>query len=955
MDRICIRGARTHNLKNIDLDLPRERLIVITGLSGSGKSSLAFDTLYAEGQRRYVESLSVYARQFLSIMEKPDVDHIEGLSPAIAIEQKSTSHNPRSTVGTITEIYDYLRLLYARAGEPRCPEHGIILEAQTISQMVDQVLSLPEGGRYMLLAPVVEGRKGEHLQVLENLLQRGFIRARIDGEVVELEQAPKLAANKKHTIEVVVDRFKIRLRPDLQLRLAESFETALQLADGLARVVSLDDSALPEQVFSARFACPVCRYSLSELEPRLFSFNNPKGACPRCDGLGVKQFFDSFRVVAHPELSLAAGAVRGWDRRNAYYYQMILSLARHYGFEVETPFQDLPEAVRQVVLYGSGREKITFRYLSSQDKQTTHRHAFEGVIPNMERRYRETESPAVREELARYLAVQACPSCQGTRLCQEARHVFVADYSLPEITALPVGRALDLFSQLCLPGRRGAIASPILKEIQDRLAFLVNVGLDYLTLNRSAETLSGGEAQRIRLASQIGAGLVGVMYILDEPSIGLHQRDHQRLLDTLTRLRDLGNTVIVVEHDEDAIRAADHVVDMGPGAGAHGGEIIAQGTPAEIMANPASLTGQYLGGEKEIPVPCQRRPINASRLLSLRGASGNNLRRVDLEIPLGVMTCVTGVSGSGKSTLINDTLLRVAARTLNRASVDPAPYERIEGLEHLDKVVAIDQSPIGRTPRSNPATYTGLFAPVRNLFAETPEARSRGYGPGRFSFNVKGGRCESCQGDGLIKVEMHFLPDIYVACDVCQGKRYNRETLEIRYKGKNIYEVLEMTVEEARDFFANVPAVARKLQTLLEVGLSYIKLGQNAVTLSGGEAQRVKLAKELSKRDTGRTLYVLDEPTTGLHFHDVAQLLQVLLRLREGGNTIVVIEHNLEVIKTADWIVDLGPEGGEGGGRIMATGTPEAVAACQDSYTGHYLAQVLPQANGPQTLSAAKS
>ncbi|QBQ53682.1 excinuclease ABC subunit UvrA [Nitrosococcus wardiae] len=954
MDRICIRGARTHNLKNIDLDLPREQLIVITGLSGSGKSSLAFDTLYAEGQRRYVESLSAYARQFLSIMEKPDVDHIEGLSPAIAIEQKSTSHNPRSTVGTITEIYDYLRLLYARAGEPRCPEHGIILEAQTISQMVDQVLSLPEGGRYMLLAPVVEGRKGEHLQVLENLLQGGFIRARIDGEVVELEQAPKLAANKKHTIEVVVDRFKIKLRPDLQLRLAESFETALQLADGLARVVSLDDSALPEQVFSARFACPVCRYSLSELEPRLFSFNNPKGACPHCDGLGVKQFFDSSRVVLHPELSLAAGAVRGWDRRNTYYYQMILSLARHYGFEVETPFQDLPEVVRQVVLYGSGQEKITFRYLSSQNKQTTHRHAFEGVIPNMERRYRETESPAVREELARYLAVQACPSCQGTRLCQEARHVFVADYSLPEITALPVGRALSLFSQLCLPGRRGAIASPILKEIQDRLAFLVNVGLDYLTLNRSAETLSGGEAQRIRLASQIGAGLVGVMYILDEPSIGLHQRDHQRLLDTLTRLRDLGNTVIVVEHDEDAIRAADHVVDMGPGAGAHGGEIIAQGTPAEIMANPASLTGQYLGGQKEIAVPCQRRPINASRLLSLRGASGNNLRQVDLEIPLGVMTCVTGVSGSGKSTLINDTLLRVAARTLNRASVDPAPYEGIEGLEHLDKVVAIDQSPIGRTPRSNPATYTGFFAPVRNLFAETPEARSRGYGPGRFSFNVKGGRCESCQGDGLIKVEMHFLPDIYVACDVCQGKRYNRETLEIRYKGKNIYEVLEMTVEEARDFFANVPAVVRKLQTLLEVGLSYIKLGQNAVTLSGGEAQRVKLAKELSKRDTGRTLYILDEPTTGLHFHDVAQLLQVLLRLREGGNTIVIIEHNLDVIKTADWIVDLGPEGGEGGGRVMAMGTPEAVAACQASYTGHYLAQLLSQANGPQPLSAAK-
>ncbi|KFI21268.1 excinuclease ABC subunit UvrA [Nitrosococcus oceani] len=952
MNRICIRGARTHNLKNIDLDLPRERLIVITGLSGSGKSSLAFDTLYAEGQRRYVESLSAYARQFLSLMEKPDVDHMEGLSPAIAIEQKSTSHNPRSTVGTITEIYDYLRLLYARAGEPRCPEHGIILAAQTVSQMVDQVLGLPEGGRYMLLAPIVEGRKGEHLQVLENLLRRGFIRARIDGEVVELEQAPQLDGNKKHTIEAVVDRFKVR--PDLQLRLAESFETAIQLSDGLARVASLEESALAEQVFSAHLACPVCRYSLSELEPRLFSFNNPKGACPSCEGLGVKPFFDSSRVVAHPELSLAAGAVRGWDRRNAYYYQMILSLARHYGFEVDLPFQDLPEAVRRVVLYGSGQEKITFRYLDSQDKQTIRRHAFEGVIPNMERHYRETETSAVREELARYLAVQVCPACQGTRLRQEARHVFVADYSLPEITALPVGQAQSLFSQLCLPGRRGAIANPILKEIQDRLGFLINVGLGYLTLNRRAETLSGGEAQRIRLASQIGAGLVGVMYILDEPSIGLHQRDHQRLLETLIRLRDLGNTVIVVEHDEEAIRAADQVIDMGPGAGRHGGEIVAQGTPLEIMANPASLTGQYLKGQQEIPMPCQRVPFNTSRLLSLRGAHGNNLDQVDLDIPLGAMTCITGVSGSGKSTLINDTLLRAATRILHRASVEAAPYESIEGLEHLDKVIAIDQNPIGRTPRSNPATYTGFFASIRSLFAGTHEARSRGYGPGRFSFNVKGGRCESCRGDGLIKVEMHFLPDLYVACDVCQGKRYNRETLEIRYKGKNIDEILAMTVEEAQDFFANVPAVARKLLTLLEVGLSYITLGQNAVTLSGGEAQRIKLAKELARRDTGRTLYILDEPTTGLHFHDIAQLLQVLLRLRDGGNTIVIIEHHLDVIKTADWIVDLGPEGGEGGGGIIATGTPETVAACQASYTGRYLARTLPKAKRGQSPVAAK-
>jgi excinuclease ABC subunit A len=952
MDHIRIRGARTHNLKNIDLDLPRDQLIVITGLSGSGKSSLAFDTLYAEGQRRYVESLSAYARQFLSIMEKPDVDHIEGLSPAIAIEQKSTSHNPRSTVGTITEIYDYLRLLYARAGEPRCPEHRTILKAQTVSQMVDQILSFPAGGRYMLLAPVVEGRKGEHLQVLDNLAQRGFVRARIDGEVVELEQASKLVLNKKHTIEAVVDRFKVR--PDLQLRLAESFESALQLADGVARVASLDDPAQEEWVFSARFACPVCHYSLSELEPRSFSFNNPKGACPNCDGLGVKQFFDPSRVAAHPELSLAAGAVRGWDRRNAYYYQLILSLAQHYGFDVETPFQDLPTAVRQVVLYGSGREKITFRYLSGQNKETIHRHAFEGVLPNMERRYRETESSAVREELASYLAVQACPECQGTRLRQEARHVFIADQSLPEITALPVSRALAMLSRLSLPGRRGTVAAKILKEIQDRLEFLVNVGLDYLTLDRSAETLSGGEAQRIRLASQMGAGLVGVMYILDEPSIGLHQRDNQQLLNTLIRLRDLGNTVIVVEHDKDAICAADHVIDIGPGAGVHGGEIVAQGTPAEIMTNPASLTGQYLGGKKMIPIPFQRVPLNSSRLLSLRGASGNNLRQVDLDIPLGLMTCVTGVSGSGKSTLINDTLFRIAAQALNRASVKPAPYREISGLEQLDKVIDIDQSPIGRTPRSNPATYTGFFALIRTLFSGTHEARSRGYGPGRFSFNVKGGRCESCQGGGLIKVEMHFLPDIYVSCDVCQGKRYNRETLEIHYKGKNIYQVLEMTVEEARDFFTHVPAVMRKLQALLDVGLSYIKLGQNAVTLSGGEAQRIKLAKELSRRDTGRTLYILDEPTTGLHFHDVAQLLQVLLRLRDEGNTIVIIEHNLDVIKTADWIVDLGPEGGERGGMIIATGTPEEVAACQDSYTGYYLAQALPRAGAPSNSLAAE-
>lgn len=952
MDHICIRGARTHNLKKIDLDLPRDRLIVVTGPSGSGKSSLAFDTLYAEGQRRYVESLSAYARQFLSIMEKPDVDHIEGLSPAIAIEQKATSHNPRSTVGTVTEIYDYLRLLYARAGEPRCPQHGTALEAQSINQMVDQILNLPLGGRYMLLAPVVEERKGEHLQVLENLTRQGFLRARIDGEVVELEPLPELLLNNKHTVEAVVDRFKIR--PDLRLRLTESFEGALQLSEGLARVISLDDSAQREWVFSTRFACPVCRYSLSELEPRLFSFNSPKGACPSCDGLGVKQLFDPARVVTHPALSLVAGAVRGWDRQNADYYQLILSLAQHYDFDPETPFQDLPLAVRQVLLYGSGGGKIIFQYPSSYGTQTTRHHPFEGVLPNMERRYRESKSPAVREELANYLAVQTCPECRGTRLRQEARHVFISDHSLPEITALPVSQALILFSQLSLPGRRGEVAVKIVKEIQERLAFLANVGVGYLTLNRSAETLSGGETQRIRIASQMGAGLVGVMYILDEPSIGLHQRDNRRLLDVLIRLRDRGNTVIVVEHDKETICAADHVVDMGPGAGIHGGEIVAQGTPAEIMADPASLTGQYMSGKKVISLPLQRLPLNPSRLLSLRGASGNNLRQVDLDIPLGLMTCVTGVSGSGKSTLINDTLYRAVARTRNRASAEPAPYREINGLEQVDKVIGINQSPIGRTPRSNPATYIGFFASIRTLFSETREARSRGYGPGRFSFNVKGGRCESCQGEGLIKVEMHFLPDIYVSCDICQGKRYNRETLDICYKGKNIYEVLAMTVEEARDFFTPIPAVARKLQALLDVGLSYIKLGQNALTLSGGEAQRIKLAKELSRRNTGQSLYILDEPTTGLHFQDVAQLLQVLLRLRDEGSTIVVIEHHLDVIKVADWLVDLGPEGGEGGGVIIATGTPEEVATCQGSYTGRYLAQVLPKTSGSRPFSAVK-
>jgi excinuclease ABC subunit A len=938
MKSISIRGARTHNLKNIDLDLPRDALIVITGLSGSGKSSLAFDTLYAEGQRRYVESLSAYARQFLSIMEKPDVDHIEGLSPAISIEQKSTSHNPRSTVGTITEIYDYLRLLFARAGEPRCPTHDQPLAAQTVSQMVDAVLAMQEGERMMLLAPVVQDRKGEHKDVLENLRAQGFVRARVNGEVIELESPPELELRKKHTIEAVVDRFKIR--PDLQQRLAESFETALKMTDGIARVASLDDDN-NATLFSSHFSCPTCGYSIPELEPRMFSFNNPAGACGTCDGLGIKQFVDPERIVAHPELSLSAGAVRGWDRRNAYYYQLMKSLATHYEFDLDTPFENLSEDLKKVVLYGSGRTKIDFNYLSDRGKSVKRSHNFEGVIPNMQRRYHETESNSVREELAKYHTVRACPDCDGARLNEGSRHVFVEQTNLPEVTEMPVGEVKDFFDKLVLPGKRGEIASKIVSEIGERLTFLVNVGLDYLTLARSADTLSGGEAQRIRLASQIGAGLVGVMYILDEPSIGLHQRDNDRLLATLRRLRDLGNSVIVVEHDEEAIRAADYVLDIGPGAGVHGGEIVAQGKPEDIMNTEASLTGQYLSGRRKIEIPKQRAPYNTKQIIRLRGASGNNLRNVDVDISLGLMTCITGVSGSGKSTLINDTLLKLTSKVLNKASEEPAPYESMEGLRQLDKVVAINQSPIGRTPRSNPATYTGIFTPVRELFSNTPEARSRGYTPGRFSFNVKGGRCEACQGDGLIKVEMHFLPDIYVPCDVCKGQRYNRETLDIRYKGKTITEVLDMTIEEANSFFENIPVVAKKLETLMDVGLTYIKLGQNATTLSGGEAQRVKLAKELSKRDTGKTLYILDEPTTGLHFFDIEQLLKVLHRLRDRGNTIIVIEHNLDVIKTADWIIDMGPEGGSGGGMIVATGTPEEVAENKASHTGHYLKALL--------------
>ncbi|MCR6663761.1 MAG: excinuclease ABC subunit UvrA [Luteimonas sp.] len=939
MDTIRIRGARTHNLKNVDLDLPRDKLIVITGLSGSGKSSLAFDTIYAEGQRRYVESLSAYARQFLSVMEKPDVDHIEGLSPAISIEQKSTSHNPRSTVGTITEIYDYLRLLYARVGLPRCPDHGYPLEAQTVSQMVDQVLGLDGDKRWMLLAPVVRERKGEHAQVFEQLRAQGYVRVRVDGVLHEIDAVPPLALRVKHTIEAVIDRFKVR--DDLKQRLAESFETALKLGDGMASVHDMDDEGADPLLFSSKYSCPVCEYALPELEPRLFSFNSPVGACPTCDGIGVSQFFDPSRVVVHPELSLAAGAVRGWDRRNAYYFQLIQSLAKHYGFSVDTPWQELEESSRKAVLFGSGEDTITFNYITDSGGRTQRKHRFEGIVPNLERRYRETESSAVREELSKYISERACTDCGGARLNRAARSVFVADRPLPDIVVLPIDEALDFFRTLNLAGWRGEIATKIVKEINERLGFLVDVGLDYLTLERKADTLSGGEAQRIRLASQIGAGLVGVMYVLDEPSIGLHQRDNERLLGTLTRLRDLGNTVIVVEHDEDAIRLADHIVDIGPAAGVHGGEVVAQGSYEDVLKAPRSLTGQYLSGKRRIEVPKTRHKPNQKMQLKLLGASGNNLKNVDLTIPSGLFTAITGVSGSGKSTLINDTLYALAANEINGASHKPAPFREVKGIDLFDKVVDIDQSPIGRTPRSNPATYTGLFTPLRELFAQVPEARARGYSPGRFSFNVRGGRCEACQGDGLIKVEMHFLPDVYVPCDVCHGKRYNRETLEILYKGYSIHDVLEMTVEDALVLFEPVPALARKLETLIDVGLSYVKLGQPATTLSGGEAQRVKLSKELSRRDTGRTLYILDEPTTGLHFHDIEHLLAVLHKLRDDGNTVVVIEHNLDVIKTADWVVDLGPEGGHRGGTIVTTGTPEQLAATPESHTGRFLAKTL--------------
>jgi excinuclease ABC subunit A len=935
MDSIRIRGARTHNLKNLTLELPRNRLVVITGLSGSGKSSLAFDTLYAEGQRRYVESLSAYARQFLQLMEKPDVDLIEGLSPAIAIEQKAASHNPRSTVGTVTEIHDYLRLLFARAGTPYCPQHALALQAQTVAQMVDQVLAFPEDTRIMILAPVIAARKGEQAELLDELRAQGFTRVRIDGKVHELDDAPRLAKNVKHSVDVVVDR--LRARADTKQRLAESFETALRHADGRAIVVEVESAR--EHLFSARFSCPMCDYALPELEPRLFSFNNPMGACPRCDGLGTVEVFDPKRIVAHPNLSLASGAIRGWDRRNHFYYSMLQSLARHYGFDVEAPWEMLDEKVQRLILWGSGKEKIAFHYLSERGRTTVKEHAFEGVVPNLERRYRETDSLVVREELAKLRNVQPCPDCSGARLRLEARHVKIAEKTLHEISLWPLKSTTAFFRALKLEGAKGQIAERIVREITNRLEFLIDVGLDYLSLERSAETLSGGESQRIRLASQIGSGLTGVMYVLDEPSIGLHQRDNARLIDTLARLRDLGNSVIVVEHDEEAIRAADHIVDMGPGAGEAGGRIVAEGSLQDILASPQSLTGRYLARELAIEVPGQR---NRSKdALVLKGASGNNLKGIALSLPLGLLVCITGVSGSGKSTLINDTLYAAIARHLYGSAMEPAPYESLEGLEQLDKVISVDQSPIGRTPRSNPATYTGLFTPIRELFAGVPEARSRGYDAGRFSFNVKGGRCEACQGDGVTKVEMHFLPDIYVPCDVCHGKRYNRETLEIRYKGRNIHEVLEMTAAEAAQFFSAVPPIARKLQTLIDVGLSYVRLGQSATTLSGGEAQRVKLSLELSKRDTGRTLYILDEPTTGLHFHDIKLLLGVLHRLRDAGNTVVVIEHNLDVIKTADWIIDLGPEGGEGGGHIVAEGTPEQIAANRQSYTGRYLRQAL--------------
>ncbi|MGR5268477.1 excinuclease ABC subunit UvrA [Vibrio astriarenae] len=939
MDNIEVRGARTHNLKDIHLTIPRDKLIVITGLSGSGKSSLAFDTLYAEGQRRYVESLSAYARQFLSLMEKPDVDHIEGLSPAISIEQKSTSHNPRSTVGTITEVYDYLRLLYARVGEPRCPTHKVPLAAQTISQMVDKVIEMPEGSKMMLLAPIIKERKGEHVKTLENLAAQGFIRARIDGEICDLSDPPPLELHKKHTIEVVVDRFKVR--DDLQQRLAESFETTIELSGGIA-VVAPMDGAGEEIIFSANYACPYCGYSMQELEPRLFSFNNPAGACGTCDGLGVQQYFDPDRVIVDDALSLAEGAIRGWDQKNYYYFQMLTSLANHYDFDLNVPFKSLSKPIKAVILKGSGRTEIEFHYVNDRGDIRVKRHPFEGILNTLERRYRDTESNSVREDLAKYISTKSCSSCDGTRLRIEARNVFINETTLPEIVELSIADALAFFQTLELEGQRAQIADKVMKEINDRLHFLVNVGLNYLNLSRSAETLSGGEAQRIRLASQIGAGLVGVMYVLDEPSIGLHQRDNERLLKTLNHLRDLGNTVLVVEHDEDAIRMADHVIDIGPGAGVHGGNVVAEGKVDEIIANPNSLTGQYLSGEKAIIIPQERTPVDRKKMVTLSGASGNNLKDVTLNLPVGLFSCITGVSGSGKSTLINDTFFKIAHTELNGATTQvPSPYKKIKGLEHFDKVIDIDQSPIGRTPRSNPATYTGIFTPIRELFAGTQESRSRGYKPGRFSFNVRGGRCEACQGDGVIKVEMHFLPDVYVPCDVCKGKRYNRETLEVRYKGKTIDEVLEMTVEDAHVFFEPVPVIARKLKTLVDVGLSYIRLGQAATTLSGGEAQRVKLARELSKRDTGKTLYILDEPTTGLHFHDIQQLLTVLHRLRDHGNTVVVIEHNLDVVKTADWIIDLGPEGGQGGGQIIAEGTPEDVSEVEGSHTARFLKPML--------------
>ncbi len=936
MDKIIVRGARTHNLKGISTEIPRDKLVVITGLSGSGKSSLAFDTLYAEGQRRYVESLSAYARQFLSVMEKPDVEHIEGLSPAISIEQKSTSHNPRSTVGTITEVYDYLRLLFARAGIPRCPDHDRPLMAQTISQMVDQTMSLDASRRYMLLAPIVKDKKGEYQQLFESLKTQGFIRARVDGEVLELQDVPALSKAKKHSIDVVVDRFKVK--DGIQTRLAESFETALKLADGSALIVDIDTPS-SSVVFSSRYACPICNYSLQEIEPRLFSFNSPSGACQECDGLGITQNIDEESVITNPELSLEDGAIKGWDKRNFYYYHMLASLARHYKFDIKQPFSKLPKKIRQAILHGSGSETITFRYANERGDIVSRIHVFEGVIPNFERRYKETDSESVREDLAKLMTASDCPSCKGSRLNSSARHVFVGEHTLPDIVGMSILDAHRYFCTVTLEGYRQKVAEKILKEITDRLQFLINVGLNYLTLNRRAETLSGGEAQRIRLASQIGAGLVGVMYILDEPSIGLHQRDNDRLLRSLLRLRDLGNSVLVVEHDEDAIRNADHIIDIGPAAGKHGGEIVAQGTLEDVISSPRSLTGQYLSGERTIATPQQRVRPDWSKALVIERATGNNLKAVTLKIPLGLMTCVTGVSGSGKSTLINGTLQRIAAQHLNGASEKPAPHSSHQGFDQLEAVIDIDQSPIGRTPRSNPATYTSLFGPIRELFANTPEARARGYTPGRFSFNVRGGRCEACEGDGVIRVAMHFLPDMYVNCDVCNGKRYNRETLDIRYKGKTISEVLELSVDDARTFFENIPAVHRKLQTLIDVGLGYLQLGQSATTLSGGEAQRIKLSKELSKRDTGKTLYILDEPTTGLHFHDIAQLLAMLQRLRDRGNTLVIIEHNLDVIKTADWIIDLGPEGGAGGGEIIAVGTPEALTQNGRSHTGQFLSQ----------------